>query len=235
MVATVRECPTNSDTNTGFTVATSSAVATNDVIFAIVANDFFLMADLLVPTGGPGGWAAVTGASADGGANMGHIKVWWAAVASGGVQTVTFNYSSSGEEKAGALLVVQGADTTAPVDDATNGSGSSATLVAPSCAPPSTNSLLFNVWTSGGGSATASFTDPSSPWTRQYTIQNGGLSQLGGREALSASGATGTRTATAASSIPYSAISLAIKASAGAAATSYPPKRRPRIGSLLDM
>jgi hypothetical protein len=205
-------------------VATSSAVATNDVIFAIQSNDFFLMTDLLAPTGGPGGWAQNTDASADGGSNLAHIKVWWTVVSTGGIQTVTFNFNSDGEEKAGALLVVPGADTANPFDGTpANASGTASTsLVAPSVSPPGADSLLFNVWTSGGGSSTASFTDPSSPWARQYTIQNGGLSQLAGREALTASGATGTRTATAASAVPWAAVSFAIKAATGGGATARP-------------
>lgn len=219
MAATVRECPTGTDTGTSFVVATSSAVATNDVIFAIQCNDFFLMTDLLAPTGGPGGWAQITGASADGGENLAHIKVWWTVVASGGVQTVTFNYNSDGEEKGGGLLVVQGADTTNPVDGAANASGSGSSIVAPSVSPAGTDSLLVNVWESGGGSSAATFTDPSAPWVRQYVIQNGGLSQLAGREALSASGATGTRTSTPSSSIPYSAVSFAVKAASGGGGT----------------
>jgi hypothetical protein len=198
-------------------------VATNDVLLAIQGNDFFTLADLLAPTGGPGGWTQVTAANGDGGENGGHLKVWWTVVVSGGVQTVTFNFAQEGEEKGCALYALTGADTANPIDGAAGGSGTAdENLVAPSITVAGTDTLLVNAWQSGGGSTTASFTDPAAPWTRQYELQFGGLSALGGRQALVAAGATGTRTAVAASAVPYASSSVGVRS-----ATAVSSRRAP--------
>jgi trimeric autotransporter adhesin len=213
MAATVRECPTNTGTGTTVVVTTSSAVATNDVLIAISGNDFYTYGDISAPTGGPGGWAAVTvTTNADGGTNGGHLKAYWTVVSTGGVQTITHNFVQGDEEKSAAVWVIQNADTSAPIDVADGGSGAaSSSLVAPSIPPSGSDSLLINTWQSGGGSTSTFSAVPGSPWVQQYDIQITGESVLGGREALTASGATGTRTATAASAIPYAVLSIAVK------------------------
>jgi len=209
---------TNSGSSATVSVTTDATPEVGDVVFAIHANDYYAESDMPAPTGGPGGWAEVTAARGDAGSPGAHIKVWWAEVVSAGAMTVSVTETgSANEEKCLALWVLSGVDTTSPVDAAAGGSGSGTSVVAPSCSPTEDDSYLICVAESGGGSSTPSFTPPGS-MTERYELQQGGLSNTAAFEQLVASGATGTRTFTAASAIPYAVSSFAVRAATGGVA-----------------
>ncbi|HEX5525152.1 MAG TPA: hypothetical protein VFX53_17035 [Pedococcus sp.] len=210
---------TQTNTNNGgsptTSVTTDASPQVGDVAIAIHANDYYPATNMPAPTGGPGGWAEVVAARADAGDTGAHIKIWWAVVASAGAMTVSVTETGdANEEKCLAVWVLSGVDTTTPVDAAASGTGTGTANVAPSCSPTGTDSFLICAIESGGGASTASFTTPGT-MTERYELHVGGLSHVAASQQLSGSGATGTRTFTAASSIPYAASSLAVKAAAG--------------------
>lgn len=239
MPATLRSVTsaTNDGSSASFSVTTPSsgdtAAQTGDVLVAFHSNDYYVLSNLGTPTGGDGTWNAVTAATADGGTNLAHSKVWWSVCTSGGAKTVTFNETgSTDEEKAGVVFILGGANTTTPIDGASSTVDSTnATQVANGISPTSSDAILLAVWTSGGGAAAASYTLSGGSIVEQAEFRVGGISGVIGTESLTASGATGTRTATASTAVPWVASVVGIAAGA-VAVVPKPPLVTPPLAVM---
>ncbi|HEX6970006.1 MAG TPA: hypothetical protein VF174_14525 [Micromonosporaceae bacterium] len=192
-----------------------------DLLLIFHGNDFYGLANMPTPTvgGTTTGVTAVT--TADAGSNSAHVKAYTYQVSSTEDLTVSVTETGSGDEdKVLVVYVLSGANLDDPVDDAAGAASASAqtSQPAPSVTPDSEDALLVVHNNSGGGASTASYTPPASPYTELYDGRAGGISYTGGVEQLSASGATGTRTITAATSVPWAAITVAIRAAGAGAA-----------------
>lgn len=195
-----------------------------DLLLIVHFNDFFTLANMPTPTvaGSTTGVNAVSGGSADAGSNLAHIKSYTYAVASTGDLTVAVTETGTAdEEKALAVYVLSGADTTTPVDGAAGASGTASTShVAPAVSPAAADSMLFCHANTGGGASGGAYTQPGG-MTETYDTVFGGMSFGGANLQLSASGSTGTETFTATNSTAWAALSVAIKTAAPASSWTY--------------
>jgi hypothetical protein len=207
----------SSPTTTVVTPSDATAAQVGDVLLVIHGNDFYPAANMPTPTVSPGSptLTPVPNGAADSGDTGAHIKSYTATVATAGAQTVSVTETGSAdEEKVLVVYVLAGADAANPIDDAAATFGTSATpQPAPSVSPSTADALLICHNNSGGGASTASYITPGG-MVEQYEIHVGGLSGVGATEQLVASGATGTRTFTAASSVQWAAVSIAIRSAA---------------------
>jgi hypothetical protein len=230
-VAIAKKSVTNG-TNTGTTATVSvttsetpSATAVGDLVLVFHSNDFYTTTTMGTPTAtGSPTLFAITGGSADGGANLGHINGWWYVANTAGAQTISVTETGThDEEKALTVYVLSGADTTTPIDNATNTSGTTSTSdVAPSASPSTADAFVIAATVSGGGSASTGYTTPG-PLTEDIDFTVGGLSGVFGSAQLSAAGATGTYTFTASTSIPWSAVTVTIRTGTAVAAPNIRP------------
>lgn len=118
------------------------------------------------------------------------------------------------------VVRITGADTSGVDAAASQVNGVSSSITAPSIAPAGSDDLLLGIFSRGGSSA-ATITPPGS-MTGVTDSVTGTLNQrtIIAREDLSASGATGTRVATASTGAVNVGALIAIKAAAVAAAAS---------------
>lgn len=194
-----------------------------DVLLIIHGNDFYGLANMPTPTvgGSTAGVTAITNGTADAGANGAHVKAYYRVVSATGDLTVSVTETGSADEdKVLVAYVLSGVDTASPVDGGAAGAAGTGTTAsqtvqpAPSVAPAGTDALLVVHNNSGGGGSTSGYTPPPSPYAELYDAQVGGISYCGGTEQLSAAGPTGTRTITAANSVSWAAVSVAVKTGA---------------------
>jgi hypothetical protein len=204
------------DPSASVSVTTPSA-SVDDLLLIILSNDFYTLSELALNSITPTATATeITNFAADGGSSQPHIKAWWAPVTTAGAATVSAATGHSDEEKALAVYVLSGADTSNPVDDAAN-SGTVTTSqnpVAPAVSPSTSDALLvchiqgdsttFGVTYSAPGSMTPRYNDTDGTFMRI----------VGATEQLSTSGSTGTRTFTGDLSRGWVASSVAIKVAA---------------------
>lgn len=185
-----------------------------DQLVIIHCNDFYTLASMPTPTvgGSTTGVTAITGGSADAGSNLAHIKSYIYSVTSSGDLAVAVTESGSGdEEKALIVYVLSGAN---GEDGAAGGTGASSTSwVCPTVSPSGTDSLLICHGNSGGGASAGTTT--WSTMTEAYDQIFGGMNLTGATEQLSASGATGTRTATMTNALAYASLTIAVKTAGG--------------------
>lgn len=186
-----------------------------DVLIIIHGNDFYAATAMPTPTvgGSTSGVTAVT--SADGGSNFAHAKAYRYTVPSTGDLTISVTETGAGdEEKCLIAYVLSGADTSTVIDAAagnfnSTGSGDSAP-VAPSVSPSSSTAFLISHTNSGGGANVLSYTPPSG-MTEVYDTSAAGFMGLSGAVLqLGASGATGTKTFTAANNATWATLSIAV-------------------------
>jgi hypothetical protein len=220
--ATIRSLTTVTNTSSSATVVVTTpsdatAAQVGDVLLAFHYNDFYALSAMSAPTGGPGGWQQITAGTADAGASSGHIKPWWAVVTSAGAQVVTFTETGThDEEKAGVVVVLAGADGTAPIDAAANAQnnvGVTTWTVGP-CSPTSSDALLIVLWGAGGGASTDSFSALSGSMTEHSQFRDAAADGIIAYQQLSASGSTGTRAVNPATATAFVASMVAIKAGA---------------------
>ncbi|MGR6922555.1 hypothetical protein ACU635_50590 [[Actinomadura] parvosata] len=208
----------SSPTVTATTPSEGDVAQAGDVLLIIHGNDFYEFANMGTPEVSPGSptLTPVPNGSADSGATGAHIRSYTATVASGGAQTVSVTESAPGDEdKCLVVYVLAGADAANPVDVAAGATGTPATAQpAPSVTTTTADALLICHNNSGGGASTASYTTPGG-MVEQYETHVGGMSSVGATEQLVAAGATGTRTFTAASSVPWAGVTIAIRSAAG--------------------
>lgn len=196
-----------------------------DVLVIIYCNDFYALSNMPTPTvaGSTSGVTAITGGEADGGTNLAHIKSFTYVVGSTGDLTVSATESPGGdEEKALAVYVLSGVDTTTPIDVAGNALDGGATHDAPSVSPTSTDAFLICHTNTGGGASSASYTPPSG-MTEVYDTVVGGMSMSGATLQLSASGATGIKAFDPIDDVGAAAeVSIAVKTAAAGGPTLMP-------------
>lgn len=200
-----------------------------DLLVIIHANDFYALSNMPTPTvgGSSTGVTAITNGTADGGASQGHVKSYTYAVSSTGDVTVSVTETSTGDEnKVLVAYVLSGADTASPISGGSSGAAttldvnSQASHVLTGVSPAEADAFLIG-HDSSNGSSTASYTTPA---TEAYDGNTGsGMSYCGWTEQLSASGATGTRTVTPASSCPFFGLVVTIKTGAGGAGDGASP------------
>lgn len=232
----IRTSATGTDSGVTPTVAatTDASPLAGDLALIIHCNDFYALSNMPAPTGtNLSALTAIPGATADGGANLAHIKCYWATVSANGAASASVTETGAHDEEKGmAIVVLSGADTTTPIDDATNASGaSSANNVAPSAGPATATAFLICYTSSGGGAGAASYTPPAG-MAELFELHVGGLSGTLATVQLIASGATGTQTFTAGSAIPWGAISIAIRTASGAAPDPGVPLQFPSPGAV---
>ncbi len=206
----VREVVQASAAGSDVTVTTGAGTQVDDVLYCIHGCDFGTVAGMTTPTGTAGTWAEET--SADLGTNSIHMKVWSRTVTSGGAQTVTVPHQGLGEENFQFCYVVTGVGV---VNDgaagATSGSGTAAT--APSVSPTGSDDLLLCAWLSANN--VVNFTAPGGMTNLLEEETAGAVTLATARQVLSASGATGTRVATANITCSgFTGVSIAVKGAA---------------------
>jgi hypothetical protein len=216
------------------TAATDTSPVAGDLAIIVHCNDFYALSNMPTPTGvNLSALTAITLATADGGVNLAHIKCYWATVTTSGLVSASVTETGSHDEEKGmAVVVLFGADTTTPVDDAGNATGTtSANNVAPSVSPATNSAFLICFTNSGGGAGTASYTPPAG-MAELFELHVGGLAATLATVQLTASGATGAQTFTAASAVPWAAISIAIKTAGGTAPDPGVPLQLPAPGAV---
>lgn len=213
---TVREVVQNSVSGGVVTVTTGAGTQVNDLLVCIHGCDFGTLAGMTTPTGTSGTWTERT--SADLGASTIHMKIWTRTVSAGGAQTVTVSDQGFGEENFQFTYVLAGVSAVDGAAGTTSGTGTSA--AAPSVSPAGSDDLLICSWLPANN--VVNFTAPGG-MTNLLEEEAAGFVTLGtAREVLAASGATGTRTATASVSCSgFCGVSIALQGSAAAA--SAPP------------
>lgn len=178
-----------------------------DLLVIIHANNWYGFGDMPTPTvgGSSTGVNAITNGSVDGGANLGHIKSYTYVVSATGDVTVAVTETSGNpdEEKHLVVYVLAGADTTDPISGGSAGaatssnSANSTSHVLTGVTPDKAGTLLIGHDSTGGASGwTTGYTTPG---TEAYDFNDAAFaSACGWTEQLTAAGATGTRTVTAA-------------------------------------
>lgn len=223
MSITVKSVTTQAVSGGGLTISvTTPAASVGDLLLIILSNDYYLLADMGLNSISPTATSTeITSFAADGGTSQPHIKAWWAPVATAGAATVTATTGHTDEERALAVYILSGADTSSPVDGAANSGAvtSAQNVVAPAVTPSASTDMLFcHIQTDGAGFGTV-YTTPGS-MTTQYSVTDGTFMQaIGATEQLVASGSTGTRTFTGNRTNGWVASSVAIKTASGGGGT----------------
>lgn len=203
------------DTDTdGFTLTTSSdpakVIRAGDTLLLVHGNDWNFDTNMHAPGGTVGAWEPAENAA--GGVNVPHLKAWRAVAATDGVKTVTVAQASIGSDSYfGTLFVLEG-EVVVELGDTARGATGPA-QGAPSLAGGPGRMLLcaFQVGYDGGGDT--SYTGVPSGMTSQSNRRTGNLSggtgaMLTATQAISATGATGTKTATYSDARQWAAMSL---------------------------
>ena len=225
MALAVAEIQTAADaTSASFTFTLAAGSALGDLLVAFFANDFDTLATLQTPTGTAASvWTLQD--SFDGGSNKSHIKTFTAPVTTAGAQTAIFTSSVSNDEHAAILWRIPGA----AFDVAGHNNGvAAAAHVAPSLTPAGVDDIYCCIWTGNdGGGGVYNYTYPSSPFVGRTEIDVQTFATFGwGHEPITSGAATGTRTATASvATHAWCSAAVLVKASAGAAAAPYVPRR----------
>ena len=247
MAISKKSVTTGTDNGTSATVSVTTsesptATAVGDLVVVVHGNDFYALSNMPTPTatGSPTLNAITdTGVPVDAGSNNAHIKGYWYVANTAGAQTITVTETGShDEEKSITAFVLGGADTVTAIDDAAGNFATATSQVANGITAGPADDFLCIVVNSGTGSATASYTTPA-PLTEEHEWHVGGYSGVVATTQLSASGATGNFTFTAANSIPYGAITIAVLTAspAGGSALRFAPgktwRRRYKHRQLL--
>jgi hypothetical protein len=210
----------------------------NDILLIIHCNDFYAASNMPTPTvgGSTAGVTAITNGTADAGTNGAHAKAYWWLNSGAADRTVSVTETGShDEEKALAVYVLSGVDTSTPIDVAGNtfnaSTGPSWVLTAVS--PTSSDAYLIAHVNTGGGNSGGGSVTPPGTMTEQYDVNVGGITYEGATQQLATSGSTGTRTFTPAADAGFAGLLIAMK-TASAAAVSAPPSRRSQMGAYLS-
>lgn len=209
----IREVVSDSapDTDTdGFTLTTSSAVQAGDTLLLVHGNDWNFDTNMHAPGGTVGAWDLVENAA--GGVNVPHLKAWRAVAATGGVKTVTVAQASIGSDSYFGTLFVFVGDVVAELGDTTRGA-TGPSQGAPSLAGGPGRMLLCAFQTGYDGTGDTSYTGVPSGMTSRSNRHNGTLSggtgaMLTATQAITATGATGVKTATYSDARQWAAMSL---------------------------
>lgn len=194
--------------NAAVSTSTSSAPQVGDLLVAACGYDYESASMMVAPTGANGvTWTQQLAADSAGntgagvGVNLPHTKVWTATVGTAGVQTVTANTSGAGagNDSFIALYVITGHDPTTPVEAvATSNEGGTAQAppsIAPSAANNASNALLLCGWFTGSSISAGNYTPQGSMTEQTEDIAGVYDTFTTASEALTATGDTGTRSA----------------------------------------
>jgi hypothetical protein len=218
------------------TFSIPSTVPDGSLVVAVHCNDFYGLANMAAPV--LSGFSPTMNllGSADGGANLSHIRVWafdYPAGASGTARTLTCTETGSHDEDKGlSVYALTGA---APAASCLDGSlvatlfpsTSQSTHVLSGVTTSQAGSLLIAHIRTSSGAGGVTYTAPGS-MTEQYDVPNFTVF-TGATEVLAGAGATGTRTFTPSGSLPWVGVLFAIApASAGTAPTWIPIQRSRR-------
>jgi hypothetical protein len=190
------------------TLTTGAGTAVGDMLVLFHFYDYYTLADMLTPTGG-GSWTHNL-PDGDSGASHMHVKVWNRLVVTGGAQTVTVNSTPTDATHMPVLFVLDGA-MTITTDGMSGSNGTASTShVCPSVSPVGSDDLLL----CGAGmspDAAGNYTAPSG-MTKESEVDVGTFSTAATfSQVLSASGATGTRTATSSVSQIWCSATIALR------------------------
>jgi hypothetical protein len=194
MAISIREVVTDVAISTTASVSTGAGTLPTDLLLAVGMSEFYNLASEAFgpPTGG--GWTVQATAELAG--DNTKIRLW-TKTAPGGATQVDLDPMID-EGIALAVLVLEGADLGAPVEDADGAASSAATPsvhVAPSIDPTSTDALLLCAAASAVFGGVAAYTPPGG-MAEQYevgTAGGGSATFTAAVEQLAAAGATGTR------------------------------------------
>lgn len=216
---TIREVLHGTGVNANVTLTTGVGTQVGDVLVAVHGGDYYTAADLVAPSTGPA-WTLAAGGSGSALGDLGnlnsHVKIFTATVASAGAIAITFPKLLDADHMC-VLYVLAGADPNGPVDDAAGSSGGpSVSHLAPSLSPASPDALYIGAVVSQLFALVGTYTCPV--LTKQ-TEDDQSSTMATGTQALSASGATGTRTFSADINVSYASAAVAIRAPQSADAT----------------
>jgi hypothetical protein len=214
---------TNNGSTATVSVTTSespSATQVGDLVVVFHSNDFYAISNMITPTAtGSPTMNAITGATVDAGTSSSHVKAYWYIANTGGAQTISSTHTGShDEDKTLVAWVLPAAqvNTSTPVDAAgaqgTNGSSSTSAQVLTGATAAAAGALLLAHLHSAGSAGTASYTTGSMTEAGEWHVFTSGVYAS---EQLVSSGATGSRTITAASSTPYVGALVVIEPAAG--------------------
>lgn len=209
MSITIRNEQDNGSNTSAISFTTVSVVG--DLVVVIQMDDFYTLAGLSTPGGTAvgGGWTLVD--SYDGGSNGNHMKVWTGTVTTAN-GTVTVPFTHTDQERYAAIFVMP----SAAFDVAAHATGTSSTsFVAPSVSASGSDDLIICAWCNTSGNTTINITSPGS--MTAYTERDVAtfITYRAASEQLTASGASGTRTASSNLAQPYLAATIAIKSVSG--------------------
>ncbi|MFI6496890.1 hypothetical protein [Nonomuraea typhae] len=211
-------------------LTTSAGTAAGDTLVIFYASDFFSLATMPDVTSSAG--TPTLEHTTEVGTNLGHIKAYTLAVTSSGSKTVTIP-AHVDCDIFGVVLRIPAAIT---VDDHQGQIDTTETLtahVAPSVTTLGADRLLAIAWLGTNvntGWSNPPYTAPGSMTERAQPHSSPYAALMVATQEISASGATGTRTATFFRAESYGAASLALAGPAGAASdlgpTTYARRRR---------
>jgi hypothetical protein len=197
-----------------FTLGAGSAVG--DLLVVIFGNDFGTASGLLTPTGTAAAiWTLQD--TFDGGTNLNHTKVFTAPVTTAGAQTVVCACTDNTVEHGAAIWrIPNGA-----FDVASHANGTtSVSHVAPSLTPATNDEIYCVLWTNNDtGAGVFNYTYPGAPFVAATEQDLSPFETFGfGYEPITSGVATGTRTATASVTHPWTASAVLIKPASATAA-----------------
>lgn len=202
----------------------AGVIPDGSVVIAIHDNDFRDYVNMVAPVLSSFSSTMNFLGGNDGGSNLSHIKVWAfdypaGAAASSRTLTCTETGTHDGDKGlsvwwfSGAAAAASALDALVASGSPSSGAGQSTEVLTGLTAAVAGEFLIGHVRTSNGA-GTASYTSPAS-MTEQYDVAN--FTRFSGAsEVLAASGATGTRTFTPASSVPWVGVLFALLPSGGA-------------------
>ena len=195
MAISVRSVTTDMVGGASVSVTTPSA-QTGDLIVVILSSDFYdtsaFQIDSITPSVTLNAVAGLTVSNSDA-----NIKVWWGVAGSNTTYAVQGSTGHSDEEKAIAVYLLSGADTSSPIDGTNTATfASNGNVTVPAISPSSSNAfMLVHVQQQGAGNDNV-YGLPGT-LSQQYSDTDGTFSRiLGASRQLSASGSTGTFTIT---------------------------------------
>lgn len=204
----IKEVVTDSGGGTNATITTSTNVAVGDVLVAFHGADYGSYANMPAITGTDEIYW-VEQAGADRGNNLPKLKVWTREVATAGAQTVNAPVFADAAMYL-TVFVLDGSVVDLVYDAAASSGAPTSSLVAPSVTAVADASVLLCGWLTGSDTSDVGNLTAPSGMTKETEVDSQYGTHATASELLSASGATGTRTASFSRSSDYASGSIAI-------------------------